>query len=88
MATIRQRYARNVRKEIMSTPVRKIKKLLFNNEITIAALAKEYEQQTGRRCRREEMSMCINGIRIYPDLREFLEEKFNQRFWSKSAKAA
>lgn len=72
----------------MSTPARKIKKLLFKTDMTVAALAKEYEKQTGRPCRREEMSMCINGNRIYPELREFLEEKFNQRFWSKSAKAA
>lgn len=66
----------------MSTPARKIKKLLFQHEITVAALAKEYQTKTGKSCRREEMSMCINGSRIYPELREFLEEKFEQQFWS------
>jgi len=74
----------------MSTPRQKIKKLLIDYDISVADLAREYHQKTGRPCRRQEMSMCINGMRQYPELRDFLEKKFDRPIWSKkkTAKAA
>ena len=64
----------------MSTPRQKIKKLMIDNEIeSIAELAREYERENpGSKCSREQMSMCINGLRDYPELEEFLANKFGK----------
>ncbi len=64
----------------MDTPRQKIKKLMIDNEIeSIADLAREYERlNPGLACSREQMSMCINGLREYPELQEFLAAKFNK----------
>ena len=64
----------------MDTPKQKIKKLMFAHEIeSIADLAREFEKKNpDKSCSREQMSMCINGLREYPDYREFLAKKFNK----------
>lgn len=62
----------------MDTPKQKIKKLMIDHEIeSIAALAREFERlHPGKTCSREQMSMCINGQREYPEYEKFLAKKF------------
>ncbi|HKO43386.1 MAG TPA: hypothetical protein VJU84_08850 [Pyrinomonadaceae bacterium] len=62
----------------MDTPRQKIKKLMIDHNIgSIADLAREYERKNpGKTCSREQMSMCINGQREYPEFQEFLASKF------------
>lgn len=52
---------------------------MFAHEIdSIADLAREYERKNpGRTCSREQMSMCINGLRDYPEYQDFLAKRFN-----------
>jgi hypothetical protein len=72
------RYGRNGLR-IMSTAAQKIKKLMIDHEIaSIALLAREYEQTSETACSREQMSMCINGLRDYPELQAFLANKFGR----------
>jgi len=50
--------------------------LLLQKGLTIAGLARSYQKsKRGRTCRREEMSQCVRGVRLYPDLREFLAQQ-------------
>lgn len=51
---------------------------LIRKGLTIQGLADEYTRKTRRPCRREEMSQCLRGVRIYPPLREFLAQKLDK----------
>ena len=52
--------------------------LLIQKKKTITGLAAEYEKENRKKtCSREEMSQCIRGVRVYPDLRKFLAKKFD-----------
>lgn len=63
----------------MDTPQQKIKKLMIDHNVgSIAQLAREFEKKhRGQRCSREQMSMCINGQRDYPEYKRFLAKKFD-----------
>jgi hypothetical protein len=76
----RNRYDRNERR-IMDTPTQKIKKLIIDEGTSVTALAREAG------CKREQMSMCINDLREYPELREFLERRFGQQLFGSKKKA-
>jgi hypothetical protein len=62
----------------MDTPKQKIKKLMHAHEIdSKAQLAREFEKKNpGKTCSREQMSMCINEQREYPEIRRFLADRF------------
>ncbi|HEY6231466.1 MAG TPA: hypothetical protein VIW64_09380 [Pyrinomonadaceae bacterium] len=64
----------------MDTPQQKIKKLMIDHAVaSIAQLAREFEKKNpGETCSREQMSMCINGQREYPELQQFLADKFKK----------
>ena len=69
---------------------KQIKIILIENDLTIQGLANELE------CRRQELSMCINQKRKYPNLRRKLatklglsiEELFGTRTIQHKGKAA
>jgi hypothetical protein len=52
--------------------------LLLSEGWTIQALTSEYKKRKKKTCRREEMSQCIRGIRVYQPLRDFLSELFEK----------
>ena len=52
--------------------------LLIQTGWSIQALADEYTKKKRKPCRREEMSQCIRGIRVYQPLRDFLSELFKK----------
>jgi hypothetical protein len=57
------------------------KKLLLELDLTIAGLAVDYERENRKKhltCSREEMSQCIRGVRVYPELRKFLAKKLDK----------
>jgi hypothetical protein len=52
--------------------------LLIQTGWTVQGLADEYKKRKRKTCRREEMSQCIRGVRVYPALRAFLSELFKK----------
>lgn len=56
----------------MNSTTKEIKKLLFDLDFEIKALAAEFG------CEREELSMCINLHREYPALRKKLAKKLGR----------
>ena len=67
MLTFALRSERNGRR--MGKTTKEIKRILFERDITISDLAREFN------CYREQLSMMIRKVRIYPDL----QEQFAQR---------
>ena len=45
---------------------KEIKRMLFDRDLTIGELADRFG------CKREELSMCIHGHRVYPEIRKKL----------------
>jgi len=52
--------------------------LLLQTGWSVQSLADEYKKRKRKPCRREEMSQCIRGVRIYQPLRDFLSELFEK----------
>jgi hypothetical protein len=67
--------------------------LLIRKRKTVSGLARSFaKSKRGRTCRREEMSQCIRGVRVYPELREYLAKELDQTieqlFGAEKAQAA
>lgn len=52
------------------------KSLVLRKYRTIGNAALVYSRRLKRPVRREELSMCLRGVRLYPTLRELLSEDF------------